>query len=828
MRMIRMKRILRALRIIVFFLSVSQLARAEDPARLNVLFIAVDDLKPNLGCYGDTLALTPHMDAIAAKGTVFTSNYCQQAVCAPSRASLLTGRYPDQIRVWDLETQLRELNPGIVTLPQYMRASGYETAATGKVFDPRSVDDARDSPSWSIPYRGSWDIKYYDDTSGRPAAYFYASPGAKDTIALLEAEAAALGIDAMEYVRAHYFPAFEKADVPVDAYSDGAVANAGIELLEELAVGEAPFFLAVGFHRPHLPFNAPSAFWDLYDRSEFSLAPFREKAQGSPDIGYHNYAELRSYTGIPQTGPLPEETQLELIHGYYAAVSYIDYLVGMLIQRLDELGLANRTAIVLWGDHGWHLGDHDLWCKHSNFEQATRSPLIISIPGQNNPGGRVDSPTEFTDIASTICEMTSMPIPSFFEGESLLPLISDPTLMIREGSLSQYPRGNRMGYSLRTKRYRYTKWVNANGSFYEDELYDYMMDPLETVDYSEATEYESVVQSMDGILSVRITHPSTQNRIRFLVTGLNQDGDTMQLNDAVVRFEGGRYRTDSQGSALVTHPDGVFPYQIEANGYDPNQGTLTISGDTLIQVFMGPPDLEVSVSVFNYYTGEGITGIHVTLNGFETVTDTEGRAVIFEKQGSYLLFLEHDLFGDQADTVNLVRDTTLTVTLKPSHSNVQIILSEENVPMGYTPVMFDTMTRVTNSWGIAEFNNVPTQQPYPWMVEKEGYQSRSGSVYLLTDTAISVQMEKLSSAVLLHDKDEIAVWPNPVKELLHFQLPGPGPAVLKMYTLSGRILFNQIIFDSEPAIDLCSLDQGTYLIVIDTPGTTLVRLINKI
>ncbi|MGW8316487.1 MAG: sulfatase-like hydrolase/transferase, partial [Bacteroidales bacterium] len=144
------------IRIITILLLISQLARAEDPARLNVLFIAVDDLKPNLGCYGDTLALTPHMDAIAAKGTIFSANYCQQAVCAPSRASLLTGRYPDQLRVWDLETQIRDLNPDIVSLPQYMIGMGYETAATGKVFDYRSVDDTGDGPSWSIPYRGSW------------------------------------------------------------------------------------------------------------------------------------------------------------------------------------------------------------------------------------------------------------------------------------------------------------------------------------------------------------------------------------------------------------------------------------------------------------------------------------------------------------------------------------------------------------------------------------------------------------------------------------------------------------------------------------------------
>jgi arylsulfatase A-like enzyme len=532
---------------------------AQDTTGLNVLFIAVDDLKPLLGCYGDTMAVTPNIDAIARKGTLFASNYCQQAVCAPSRVSLMTSRYPDQTRVWDLQTQMRKMDPGIVSLPQYLRKFGYRTAATGKVFDTSSVDDDRDKPSWSVPYGKPWDIRYYNEETGKPAAYFYASQEAKDTIAKLEAEAAQLGVDEMEHIRAHYFPPVECADVPTDAYTDGAIAKVGIELLDQLAAGDPPFFLAVGFNRPHLPFNAPREFWDLYDPEALSLAPFQQKATGSPDIAYHNYDELRSYTGIPESGPLPEETQLELIHGYYTATSYIDHLIGLLINRLDELGLSDRTAIVLWGDHGWHLGDHQLWCKHSNFEQATRSPMIISYPGQPNPGTSTGSPTEFTDIAPSICEMAQVEIPAYFEGESLIPLMEDTLAVIRNGSLSQYPRNGRMGYSLRTERYRYTKWVNSDGSHYASELYDYREDPLETIDYSENPDYGSIVSQLDRMVTERIQIPSTQKKIVFKITGINKLGDTVAIENAVIGFEHASQYSNARGDSLFTHHVGVFP-----------------------------------------------------------------------------------------------------------------------------------------------------------------------------------------------------------------------------------------------------------------------------
>ena len=249
----------------------------------NILFIAVDDLKPTIGCYGDSTAITPHMDKLASAGITFMKNYCQQAVCAPSRASLLTGRYPDQLRVWDLQTVIREKNPEIITLPQYFRIFGYVTAATGKIFDPRSLEGSwggpHDSPSWSFDYVSPGEIDTYHPDLG-PPSYFYAGKVSRNEISRLKDEAKNKGIISpgavRDYVKERFFPAIECVDVPFDAYSDGALAKHGIELMDSLAKTGEPFFLAVGFHRPHLPFTAPKKYWDLYDRQNFKLAEFQK------------------------------------------------------------------------------------------------------------------------------------------------------------------------------------------------------------------------------------------------------------------------------------------------------------------------------------------------------------------------------------------------------------------------------------------------------------------------------------------------------------------------------------------------------------------------
>lgn len=559
----------------------------------NILFIAVDDLKPTIGCYGDSLAITPHIDKLASKGLTFMLNYCQQAVCAPSRASLLTGRYPDQLQVWDLQTLIREKNPGIITLPQYFRSKGYQTAATGKIFDPRSLEGSwggpHDAPSWSIDYVSPGELSTYHPELG-PPTYFYAGEQSKNKISKLQEEARTKGINSpgfiREYVQERFFPAFECVNVPFDAYSDGAIAKHGIQLMDTLVKSGEPFFLAVGFHRPHLPFTAPKKYWDLYDRKFFKLSPFQENAKDSPPMAYHNSGELRSgYTGIPKAGRLPDTLQLELIHGYYAATTYIDDMVGLLLEKLDALNIRDHTIIVLWGDHGWHLGDHGMWCKHSNFEQATRAPLIMLDPDQTVKGGKHNGPTEFTDIAPTLCELSGIPIPVYFEGLSLKPLFDNPEQKLRASSLSQYPRNGKdyMGYTIRTDRYRYTKWIERKtGKTFDTELYDYLLDPLETRSFAHEANQDSIIYVLDSILTRRILVPSSQIKIDFVVQKKIQDGTTGPLQNAVLQFENNLFKTDSLGRVTLTHIPGNYHYRIEKDGYKPSDGQIMLISDIII------------------------------------------------------------------------------------------------------------------------------------------------------------------------------------------------------------------------------------------------------
>ena len=515
-------------------LCLTQLNAQQD--KVNILFIAVDDLKPVLGCYGDNLVKTPNIDRIAAQGTVFLNNYCQQAVSGPTRASLMTGMRPDYTRVWDLRTRMRDINPDILSLPQYLVSQGYTTQGIGKVYDQRCVDQDLDKPSWSVPYHAAED-NFYPPDHGRPVFGRYQLQETRELAEkyLEEAHEKGLkGAEANNYALGFIKPSVECADVPDNAYNDGANALKAREILIDLEQSDHPFFFAVGFSKPHLPFAAPKKYWGLYTRDEMPLARFKQKAADSPEFAYHNSGELRSYTDIPplvhtsfqSTGlGLPEEKQKELIHGYYAAISYIDAQIGMLLNTLDSLDLTKNTVIVLWGDHGWHLGDHDLWCKHSNFEQATRAPLLISAPWIKP--GKTRSMSEFLDIFPTLCELAQIPIPEHLDGKSLVPVMRNPAASVKEFAVSQYPRnfslenapsenllgydtGKLMGYSIRTERYRYTLWLDNNYRSYQPyepglvvarELYDYENDPAETVNLADNEEYKKIRGEMDKAMT---------------------------------------------------------------------------------------------------------------------------------------------------------------------------------------------------------------------------------------------------------------------------------------------------------------------------------------
>ncbi len=451
--------------------------------KMNVLFIAVDDLKPWVSAYGDKHAKTPGMDRLAREGVIFKNVYCQQAISAATRASLLTGMYPDKTRVWDLVTDFRQVNPNAVSLPQYFKLNGYLTAGMGKIFHNESAGPGHDAPSWSIAYRDAkcktYALPFTPNEKGRG-------------------------------------PAVECADVPDDTYHDGKLTGMAIELLDSLSTTKISFFLAVGFLKPHLPFVAPKKYWDLYDRNEFELAPYQKKAANSTNLAYHVSGELKNYSDIPlfdnysenELNHLSVDKQKELIHGYYAAISYTDAQIMELLKELDRLGIRDNTIIVLWGDHGWHLGDHGLWNKHTNFEEATHALMMISVPGQKS-GIKAEATSEFVDIFPTLCDLVNIPKPKHLDGVSLVPAIKNPSAEVRNYALSQYPRGkDKMGYSIRTKQFRYTVWVGKNWKTnmqFDDntviarEMYDYSKDPLETENVADMPEYQKERLMMDKL-----------------------------------------------------------------------------------------------------------------------------------------------------------------------------------------------------------------------------------------------------------------------------------------------------------------------------------------
>ncbi len=468
----------------------------------NVLLIGVDDLKPLLKCYGDPIAITPNIDKLASRSKVFLTAYCQQAVSAPSRASLLTGLSPDQTKVWDLNTLIRSKNPEVVTLPQIFKENGYTTYGIGKIFDPRSVDKDLDAPSWSIAYDDS--EKYHNTDYPKPQYGYYQDSKTVKEMQTLEAKYKEQGLtssQARAKVLEELKPSSECVEISDDAYSDGAIASGLIAQLKKSKPSRN--FWAVGFKKPHLPFIAPKKYWDLYSPSQIALASHRGPVEGAPSWAHHNSSETMTYTDVKSASSFSESTNLvmdeskqrELIHAYYACVSYIDAQIGRVLDALEENGYIGNTTIVLFGDHGWHLGDHGMWNKHSNFEQAVRVPMLISDPSMST--GQITTPAEFTDIYPTLCELHGIEKPTELSGVSQ---VGDNT---REYAVSQYPRSRKMGYSLRSARFRYTVWVRWDNEItdfdnvYATELYDYVTDPTESRNLVNDPSYAEDLRKME-------------------------------------------------------------------------------------------------------------------------------------------------------------------------------------------------------------------------------------------------------------------------------------------------------------------------------------------
>lgn len=456
--------------------------------RPNVLMILVDDLKPSFGAYGDKFVHSPNLDRLASRGTVFNAAYCNQAVCAPSRINLMLGSRSTSIGIYSLDTNFRVAQPDAVTLTQYFMKHGYHASGIGKVFHigHGNTDDA---VSWSEPFHPDKVVDYVlpESTHGqltREQAYF--SNQELDRIGELPRGAA-----------------WERANVSDDAYSDGRIANEAIVRLQRASKTDKPFFLAVGFVKPHLPFCAPEKYWALYDETDLPIAKVRESPRDAPPYaGKPKFAELNQYEPVPETPPMPAEMERTLVQGYYAALSYMDAQLGRVLDELDRLGFADNTIVMLWGDHGYHLGDHGMWTKHTNYEQANHIPLIFAGPGVSV--GTTAALVETVDIYPTITELAGLPQlqgPQPRDGVSLVPVLRDSQARVRNHVYHAFPRqGNRLGRAIRTQRYRLVEWKEFgqstdNASF---ELYDYENDPQETRNL--ASERPEIVKSLRELL----------------------------------------------------------------------------------------------------------------------------------------------------------------------------------------------------------------------------------------------------------------------------------------------------------------------------------------
>ncbi len=491
-------------------LAAAALATSAAEPKLNVLFIMADDYRPELTSYGSR-ALTPHLDRLARRAVQFDRAYCQQAVCNPSRSSMLTGLRPDTIRIWNNSTHFREVNPDVTTLPQHFKNHGYTTRDVGKIFHNWHTKEKGDARSWSAP-----EFLHYathgDDApevkGGVPVNHATGGPRKYQSVFMCEAR-----------------------DVPDEAYYDGRVAAEAVRVLGE--VKDKPFFLAVGFWKPHAPFNAPKRYWDLYNRAKLPTLDPRRPA-GAPEIAFHDSREI---LGVPPQNvkPTPEQVQ-EMRHGYFANISYMDAQVGKVLAALEGSGVADRTLVVFVGDHGYHIGEHEQWGKTSNFELDARVPLMIAPPQNPHAGQKTRALVELIDLFPTLVELCGLPpvrgashsdagaadkssgrtaALATLEGTSLVPILQNPASTVKPAAFTQHPRPayydrepdkmpKAMGCSVRTARVRYTEWRDwKTGDVIARELYTDEDEPAETKSRVGDPELAAAQREAEGLLRAR-------------------------------------------------------------------------------------------------------------------------------------------------------------------------------------------------------------------------------------------------------------------------------------------------------------------------------------
>ncbi|MCH7920099.1 MAG: sulfatase [Planctomycetes bacterium] len=465
--------------LVVFTVTASMASAARRP---NVLFIAVDDLRPQINCYGKTFMHTPHLDRLAERGVLFERAYCMVPTCGASRASLMSGIRPAPDRFVNYLAWAEKDVPGVTTLNTHFKNHGYTTISLGKVF-----------------HHATDNVDGWSETPWRPQTGDYHNKE-------LQAHARAEHRKKYPQRKAPRGMPYEQFDAPDESYRDAENASKAITHMKRFArQKDVPFFLAVGFYKPHLPFCAPQKYWDLYDASKIDVPHNYRAPEGAPAVALHSSGELRAYASIPPKGPVARETARQLIHGYYACVSFIDAQVGRLLDALDDLGLTDNTIIVLWGDHGWQLGEHGMWNKHSCFETSMHAPLLVAAPGESGvkPGTRVRALTEFIDIYPSLCDLAGLPKPEHLEGRSFLPLMKDPGAPWKSYAVGRFKSGD----TIRSDRYRFSEYPKGSRVTAVRMLYDHSEDPDETVNVSERDGNSDTVRELARELHARKGKP---------------------------------------------------------------------------------------------------------------------------------------------------------------------------------------------------------------------------------------------------------------------------------------------------------------------------------
>ncbi len=433
----------------------------------NVLFIIADDLRNDLGAYGAEFIVSPHLDALAEESLVFNRAYCQKAVCWPSRNSFFSGLMPDSLgKGVNSKNTFRAEHPDIVALPELFKEHGWYTRGFGKI-----LHNGQDDPiSWSEPLF-------------TPEPLHYAAEENRGKHPIINKSVPENRVN----------PLFEAADVADDEYEDGLTANAAVKAIQAAGENPDPFFLMVGFHKPHTPFNAPKKYWDLYDRATLPLADFPEPPDNvNETYATHGSNYVRSFKDIPREGQLPDELAREIRHAYYACISYVDALVGDVLAALEETGQRENTIIVFTSDHGYQLGDHSLWSKHTNFELATRVPLFVSVPNSLAKGTTTDTLIELVDLFPTLAELCGLESPEHVEGVSFASILAGQKTEVRDTAFSEFTRSGARGCSIRTSRFRYIEWRDhKTGDVVAQELYDHSKDPGENVNIAGEAAYAS-------------------------------------------------------------------------------------------------------------------------------------------------------------------------------------------------------------------------------------------------------------------------------------------------------------------------------------------------